>query len=72
MNTTTELVRVKTTHLKGLGYGIRIWVKDHLWSDRIVKSRAEVGPSIYSDLRMINKCGVSSPMASASRARHYA
>lgn len=62
-------VLVKVTRLKGLGWGIRIFVRKKLWSDRTVKSRDEIGTSIASDLRMIDKCGVDSPMASASRDR---
>ena len=64
-----EIVTVKVTHLKKLGYGIRIWVEERLWSERVVKTRRDIGPSIAADLRMIDKCGIDSPMAFASRYR---
>jgi hypothetical protein len=64
-------VTVKVTRLKLLGYGIRVWLRGKLWWSRIVKQRTEIGPTIASDLRMLDKCGAGSPMADASRHRQH-
>jgi hypothetical protein len=68
---TVEPVVVKVTRLKAVGYGIIITILGREWCRRTVESRQEVGPAIKSDLRMIDKCGVRSPMADASRHRGY-
>ena len=74
----TDPVRVKVTNMGKLGWGVRIFVthpatgEEKLWMEglpRIAKTREEIGPLIQSDLRMINKCGIESPMAEASRHR---
>ena len=65
-----EPVTVTVTGPGQLGWGIRIWVKVKLWWSHLVKSRREIGPTIQSDLRMIDKCDVDSPMAAASRDRN--
>ncbi len=66
-----EPVEVKVTRLKAVGYGIIVTIKGHEWSRGTVKRRQDVGPWIADDLRIINKCGVDSPMADASRHRWY-
>lgn len=68
---TVEPVVVKVTRLKAVGYGIIITILGREWCRRTIESRQEVGQAIKSDLRMIDKCGVDSPMAEASRQRFY-
>ena len=66
-----EPVKVKVTKLKGLGWGIRVYIRDKLWSESLVETRDQISKQIGSELRMIDKCGVDSLMASASRDRRY-
>ena len=69
MSKQSDKVTVSVTRLKKVGWGIKIYVSGKEWSNRFVKSRKDIHPSIADDLRMIDKCGVDSPMASASRDR---
>lgn len=70
MSEKEDPVTVKVTRLKKLGWGIRIFVHGKLWWNRLVGRREDIGPTIKDDLRMIDKCGVDSPMADASRHRY--
>lgn len=73
-----EPLRVKVTNMGHLGWGVRIWCVAKVvegqpisyWTDKIVKTRKEIGPLIQEELRMWDKCaGPYSPMADASRHR---
>lgn len=59
----------KVTHLKGVGYGVRVFVNGELNQEDVVDSRDKIGPAIRSMLRMEDKCGNISSMADKSRHR---
>jgi len=67
-----ETLKVKVTNL-GRCYGIRlIDLRTNEVVDQCsVKTRLEVGEKIKDMLRWQNKMGSMSPMAAASRDRHY-
>lgn len=59
----------KTTHLGRGVYGCRIWYKGELCCEtRVEKTR--ISSAFKGMLRMLDKCGYESPMASASRHRN--
>lgn len=57
------------THLKGVGYGVRILLNGQVNQEMVVESRTEIGPAIREMLRMEDKCGNISGMADNSRHR---
>lgn len=59
----------KVTHLKGVGYGVRVLTNGIVNQETVVESRIEIGPAIRSMLRMEDKCGNLSDMADRSRFR---
>jgi hypothetical protein len=58
----------KVTFL-GKGWGVQILRNDCVIDETFVKSKDSIGTAIASMLRMIDKCGNPSSMASASRDR---
>lgn len=63
-----ENITTKTTYLGKQLYGCRIWYKDKLICEARV-SKYEISSTFKSMLRMLNKCGYDSKMASSSRHR---
>jgi hypothetical protein len=59
---------VKVTRLQR-GYGIRVFHHGELVASTSCKTKDEIGASVADVLRMIDKVGNPSEMASASRAR---
>lgn len=62
---------VKVTHLKGKGWGIRVYLNGILNQEALVENRTDIYRAIAHMLRMEDKCGNSSDMASASRDRNF-
>lgn len=60
----------KVTFL-GKGWGVQILHNDCVVDETFVKAKQDIGPAIAAMLRMIDKCGNPSSMASASRARQW-
>lgn len=60
---------VKVTFIGGVGYCIRVFVNGELNQESVVGDRLDVSPEIKSMLRMEDKCGNYSDMASSSRMR---
>jgi hypothetical protein len=58
----------KVTNL-GKGWGVRVFVNGEVNQEEFVRHKDEIGPSIRSMLRMEDKCGNISDMASAARMR---
>jgi len=61
---------VKVTRIKGVGYGIRVYLNGEINQECTVESRDQIGKAIYQMLRMEDKCGNISDMASRSRHRY--
>jgi len=61
---------VKVTRIKGVGYGIRVYLNGEINQECTVESRDQIGKAIYQMLRMEDKCGNISNMASRSRDRY--
>lgn len=61
---------VKVTRLKGIGWGIRVFVNGELNQEAKVESRLEIGPTAKSMLRMEDKCGNLSDYADKARFRN--
>ena len=59
----------KVTFLKGIGWGCRVFLNGELNQETVVKHKDEIGPAIQDMLRMEDKCGNISKMASRSRDR---
>lgn len=62
---------VKVTHIKGKGWGVRVFVNGNLNQESIVTSRSDISREIGHMLRMEDKCGNISQIASASRERRF-
>ena len=60
----------KVTNL-GVGWGIRVLRKGVVIAQRFVKEKGLIGVELKEMLRMLDKCGNPSPMASASRDRNF-
>ena len=58
----------KVTRL-GDGYGLRVYRGSRIVSQDKVATKADIAPGLREMLRMIDKCGNPSDMASASRDR---
>jgi hypothetical protein len=69
-NQDSEGYSTKVTFL-GKGWGIRVLCHARVVVQDFVTSKRYIGPAIASMLRMIDKCGNPSSMASASRDRNY-
>ena len=65
----TILHTTKVTHLKGKGWGVRVFQDGILADEALVLDRSLIGPAIRSMLRMLDKCGNCSDMAHNSRMR---
>lgn len=61
---------VKVTRVAPGKWGIRVYVNKILSQESVVQCRSEIGNEIRSMLRMEDKCGNISDMASASRDRN--
>jgi hypothetical protein len=59
----------KVTHLKGKGWGVRVYQDGKLVDETLVDNRVAIGPAIRAMLRMLDKCGNCSDMAHNSRMR---
>ena len=62
---------IRVTYLKGIGWGIRLYLNGHLNQETVVESRINISSTIAEMLRMEDKCGNCSDMASASRDRNF-
>lgn len=60
---------VKVTFLKGVGWGIRLFVNGKLNQQDVAQTREEIGPKARSMLRMEDKCGNVSDYADKARFR---
>jgi hypothetical protein len=60
----------KVTFL-GKGWGIRVLKQGRVIMQDFVTSKGLIGPCLKSMLRMVDKCGFNTPMATASRDRFY-
>lgn len=60
---------VKVTRI-GDGYNIRVFLNNEINQESRVYSREDISPEIYHMLRMEDKCGNLSNMASRSRDRY--
>lgn len=61
--------KIKVTHLKGVGWGVRLFTNGTLNQEGIASTRKEIGPLCRSMLRIEDKCGNWSKYASSSRHR---
>lgn len=70
MNTRTDSngFSTKVTAL-GSCFGLRVVKNGKVIMQDAAKTKAEIGPTLKEMLRMLDKCGNPSPMASASRDR---
>lgn len=60
---------VKVTHLKGVGYGVRVLVNGEVNQEGIAPTRGDIGHVARSLLRMEDKCGNLSGQADGARFR---
>lgn len=60
---------VKVTHLKGVGYGVRVYVDGTLNQEGVAASRGDIGTVARDLLRMEDKCGNLSGFADNARHR---
>lgn len=60
---------VKVTHLKGVGYGVRVFVNGELNQEDVAACRADIGNVARRMLRMEDKCGNLSGLAHEARFR---
>jgi len=72
MNTRTdpEGYSTKVTAL-GKGFGVRVLRHGAVVAEDHADTKADIGPRLKELLRMLDKCGNPSSMASASRDRNY-
>ena len=61
--------KVKVTHLKGKGYGVRVLVDGKVNQQELAPSKADIGRVARSMLRMEDKCGNLSHYADRARFR---
>lgn len=62
----------RVTKIPGVGWGCRVYVNGILNQEVVVPYKDEIGINIQSMLRMEDKCGNISDMASSSRMRQRA
>jgi hypothetical protein len=60
---------VRVTALKGVGYGVRVFVDGKLNQQGVAATRDQIGPVARDLLRFEDKCGNLSELASAARRR---
>ena len=65
----TVIHEVVVTLIKGVGYGVRVFVNGTINQEGIAESRADIGRVARSLLRMEDKCGNISNYASRARNR---
>lgn len=61
---------VKVTHLKGVGYGVRVLVNGEVNQQAVAPTRADIESIAKSMLRMEDKCGNDSDYAYSARHRN--
>ena len=62
---------VRVTYLKGKGWGIRVYLNEKLNQESLVENRVDIHKELARMLRMEDKCGNCSDLASASRDRNF-
>jgi hypothetical protein len=68
--TDSEGYSTKVTAL-GKGFGVRVLRNGAVVAEDSVATKADIGPRLKELLRMLDKCGNPSSMASASRDRNF-
>lgn len=62
---------VKVTRIKGVGYGVRVYVNGQLNQEGIAESRKDISRVAHAMLRMEDKCGNISDYAGRARFRYW-
>lgn len=70
MRTDPQGFSTKVTRL-GKGFGVRILRNGKVVSEGHAKAKGDIAPTLREMLRMLDKCGNPSDMASASRDRNF-